>query len=292
MIIIDNKFITTGKKITIFLLIFFSSFLFSKETLIFGITDSLYKSDINVYKIWKNYLEDKLKDQSVEVVYSKTYAQMGALLGVGSIDIATLGSPVFIKLQEQNMARILAVPIGYDNTNLMYSLIIAKKATEFHSLLDFKNKTFAFTDPNSKAGSIVPIYALAKKGIDAKKFFRKIIYTGEHEESIRAVLSGFVDGASVNSTIFDHFSVSYPTEAQKLKVIQKIGPFMISPIVSKQALNPQLYLKLQRILVRMYEDDKGREILKKLHIIAFRAPNQNDDFANLREMQTFLEKNQ
>lgn len=286
----DKKFINIGKKITMFFLILMlPHLLFSKEKVLFGLAGSIYKSDIKVFQEWEGYLENKLKEIDIEMVFTRTYADMIALIASGRVDIAYIGTPSFLKLKDENLARLLASTIGKDGKSYHYAYIITHHDNYHESLLDFEGKVFAFSDTNSKAGALIPSYYLATRGFDLKTFFKKIVYTREHEESIRAVLKGFADGASVNSLVFDHFIENFPEEANNLRIVQKIGPFAISPIVSKQNFSKQHYLSIQNILTQMHLDEEGKAILEKLHLARFDMPSE-DTYDNVRIMKEFMEK--
>jgi len=50
-----------------------------------------------------------------------------------------------------------------------------------------------FTDPESNTGCIVPSVAVADLWYNIKEFFRKVIFTGSHDRSIRAIAIGMID---------------------------------------------------------------------------------------------------
>lgn len=290
MIKIGNKFIGTGKKITIaLLLILLPTLLFSKDKIVFGLTGAIYKSDIKVFDEWEKYLEQKVKNTDIEIIYSRTYADMSTLISSGKVDMAYICSSTFITLRDINVAKLLAIPINHNGTQKHFAYIIALKSNNYESLFDFKGKVFAFSDPDSKTGSIVPQYFLLSRGADIKTFFKKIIYTYEHEESINAVLSGFVDGASIDSLVFEQFEEKFPEKAKQLVVVQRMGPFTASPIVAKQNLSKENYEMLQTILNQMHVDEEGQSILKKLNLTRFDIPT-TQKYEDVDAMKYFLEK--
>lgn len=83
-----------------------------------------------------------------------------------------------------------------------HSIIISKKSSNLTSLESLKGKTWAFTDPNSTSGTLVPSVYLKKQGIDQQKYFSKVIYSGGHEASILSVKAGRLDAAATNDLDF------------------------------------------------------------------------------------------
>lgn len=288
--IIGNFFTAIGHKITIlFLVIFLSQTLFAKDKIVFGLTGAIYKSDIKVFQEWEKYIESKDKNLEIEIIYSRTYADMATLITSGKVDIAYICSSTFVSLRDNSLAKLLAIPINHNGTQKHFAYIIAQKSDSYESLFDFKGKVFAFSDPDSKTGSIVPQYFLLSRGADIKTFFKKIIYTYEHEESINAVLSGFVSGASIDSLVFEQFSEKFPDKAKKLTVVQKMGPFTASPIIAKATISQEHFHKLQKILNTMHLDAEGQTILSKLNLTRFDIPT-TQKYEDVDAMKYFLEK--
>lgn len=102
-------------------------------------------------------------------------------------------------------------------------------------------------------------------------------------------MSGFVDGASIDSLVFEQFKEKFPEKAKQLAVVQKMGPFTASPIVAKQNLSQENYQILQTILNQMYLDEEGQSILEKLNLKRFDIPT-TQKYEDVDAMKYFLEK--
>ena len=64
---------------------------------------------------------------------------------------------------------------------------------------DMAGKTFAFNDPNSTSGYLVPsTFFMTEMGVDPQKYFSKVTFSGSHEASILAVANKKVEVASTN----------------------------------------------------------------------------------------------
>ncbi len=80
--------------------------------------------------------------------------------------------------------------------------IITSKKTNIRSLKDLKGKRFGFVDPKSASGYLFAKYSLLQEGINPDKDFKEVLFLGNHENVIRAVLSGEVDaGATYNEAV-------------------------------------------------------------------------------------------
>jgi len=283
----DYKFTATGKKFTIFfLLLLLPLGLFGQEKIIFGLTGTVYKGDLKTFKKWSDYLEKKL-NLKVEIKFSRTYAEMMSMIEDNKVDIAYVCNSTYVKLKKNNLASVLVMPVS-DGKSYYYSYIISKKNRLYTNLDDFKGHIFAFTDPGSTSGAIATTYELAKEDKYPKTFFRQVVYTYAHAESIEAVLDGFSDGASVDSLVYEQFAKRFPKKIENLKIVQKLGPFTMSPIVAHNDMKKELFVKIQNALVDMDKDNDGKEIFKALSLDKLNLPS-GETFKGIEDMMSSIE---
>lgn len=259
--------------------------LHAKETIVLGLTGTVFKDDLKNFMDWEKYLEQN-NDFDVQIVFSKTYEEMNALIKDEKVDVAYVCNSSFTQLQKSNTAKLLTIPI-VNQTDQYYSYIIAKSESKYNNLLDFKDAIFAFTDPGSNSGTIAPSYYMYTKNINAKKFFKSYIYTYEHGESINAVLDGFVDGASVDSIVYSRYKQKYPERIKKLKIIQTLGPYTNSPIVARINMDDEVFNTLQKLFTQMHLNPYGKSILDGLSLDRFDVPS-DQDFSNVAKMIEIL----
>jgi len=260
--------------------------LFSKDKIVLGLTGTVFKDDLKNFMDWEKYLESR-NDFDVKIIFSKTYAQMNALIKENKVDVAYVCNSSYTKLEKEKTGVLLAIPI-VEGSDKYYAYIISKKEMKAESILDFKDKLFAFTDPDSNSGSIAPKYHLLNQNIDIKTFFKSHIYTYAHGESIKAVIDGFVDGASVDSIVYSRFGQKYPNEIKKIKIVQKLGPFTNSPIVVRSGLPKKKFYALRNSFSTMHLDAYGKTILEKLSLDRFDIPT-GQDFTNVAKMVEVIE---
>ncbi|NLC27188.1 MAG: phosphate/phosphite/phosphonate ABC transporter substrate-binding protein [Campylobacteraceae bacterium] len=285
----NGKIFTTICKIVTTLVLFSVSpnLLLAKTKITLGLTGTVFKDDLENFKRLEKYLENQTSFD-VTIIFSKTYAQAISLIENKSVDVAYICSSTFTKLEQNKTGQLLAIPI-VDGSNQYYSYIITKKDATYGRLEDFKDKIFAFTDPDSNSGSIAPKYYLHEKGIDERSYFHKTLYTFEHGESIKAVLEGFVDGASVDNIVYNSFLRKYPETKKRIKVIQTLGPFSNSPIAVREGLDERIFKALQKAFVNMHENKEGQAILEKLSLDRFDLPFDND-YNPIRHMIETIER--
>lgn len=284
----SQKLTSIYQKITILFWVFICAIsLSAKEKIVLGLTGTVFKDDLKNFMDWEQYLEKQIKNIDIEIRFSKTYAEMNQLIKENRVDVAYVCNSSYTKLHKEKTGKLLAIPI-FDGSDKYYSYIITKKENAYNSILDFKGKIFAFTDPESNSGATAPHYYMLSNGVEPKTFFRSFIYTYEHGESIKAVLEGFVDGASVDSIVYTRFEQKHPREIEKLKIAQILGPFTNSPIVVRSAMSEKNFRALQEAFIKMHLDSYGKTILEKLSLNRFDIPS-DQDFSNVAKMLEVIE---
>lgn len=282
---IEHFFSTTGKFFTTFVMAFLlSSFVYAKP-IVFTFTGTTLKEDLKTYLQWQKYLKDN-SDLDIEIKFARNYAEVVSSIKDDKSDVAYVCGSTYTILKDKKNARLLVIPVT-NSEDIYYADVIALKDSEYKSLYDFKNKTFAFTDPDSTSGSISPTYHILQNGYNINTFFKNLIYTYDHGESIEAVLNGFVDGASIDSLVFTQYAQKYPTQIKRLKIAEKLGPYTISPIVVRQNLDEKTFNMLQNIFINMDKTKVGKEILKHLNIDRFEKPS-NQTYDKIYEMLNYI----
>ncbi len=153
--------------------------------------------------------------------------------------------------------------------------MIVNEKSPFKILEDLRGKTFAFTDPDSNTGRLVPTSWLQEVGERPETFFKQSIYTYSHDNSIMAVAKGMVDGASVDGLIWDFYNQRNPTITASTRVVRRSDLYGNPPLVASKSLPADLKGKILHLLLSMHEDAEGRAILGQLMIDRFIEPATN-----------------
>jgi len=218
----------------------------------------------------------------------KTYAEVNELVRKKEVDLAFVCAGPYTQGKKEFGMEMLAVPVANGKT-VYHSYIIANKSGPINSMKDLQNKKFAFTDPQSNTGCLVPTYMLARMGKTPKSYFSDFFYTNSHDNSIKAVADNQADGAAVDSLIWEFMNKIDPSDTSRTKIVEKSPPYGIPPIVVNPALDPETKKRLKEILLTLHEDKKAAALLAKIQIDRF---VEGDDrmYDTVRDMSRRLEK--
>jgi phosphonate transport system substrate-binding protein len=116
------------------------------------------------------------------------------LLG-GTIDYAGLGASAYAKIYLTNpeAVDVQLTTQNVDGTTGYYSIGFARKDSGITSMDDAKGKSFAFADPNSTSGYLVPAAELSATYGKLEDYFSEVKMSGGHEQTIVGVANGDFD---------------------------------------------------------------------------------------------------
>ncbi|MDA8090289.1 MAG: phosphate/phosphite/phosphonate ABC transporter substrate-binding protein [Nitrospiraceae bacterium] len=237
---------------------------------------------VRYYQDIVDYLGKKL-GMPVRMVYRTDYADMDRLLEKGNVDVAFICSGPYVKDHDKFGVELLAAP-GINGKPAYNSYIIVNKNSPVKSFAYLKGKTFAFTDPLSNSGRLYVDYRLSRMHYTPGTFFKRHIYSYSHNKSIEMVAKNQVDGASVDSLIYDYMLKKHSPYVGLTRIIEKSPPFGAPPLVINKNVGRDLKKRIQDIFLKMHRDPKGQAILKAMMIDKFTAVNDGD-YDSVRRME-------
>jgi len=227
------------------------------------------------------YLSKKTGRQ-VKLFQRQTYAEINDLMKSGDVDLAFVCTYAYVQGNQDFGMELLAAPQVNGQTEYR-SYLIVPADSKARSLADLKGGTFAFTDPMSTSGYLVPLYWLSQMGESPSTFFRNYFFTYSHDNSINAVANKLADGATVDSLVFDSMAAANPTLASQVKIIARSQSFGAPPVVVRPGLDPGLKALLKETFLGMSNDPQGQGILTALRIDRF-VPVDDHAYDGVREM--------
>ncbi|HID63474.1 MAG TPA: phosphate/phosphite/phosphonate ABC transporter substrate-binding protein [Anaerolineae bacterium] len=225
------------------------------------------RSTMQSYQPMLDYLEEKT-GRPVELVQRRTYAEINDLLRTRQVDLAFVCTGAYVRGQQEFGMELLVAP-QVNGQTVYYSYIIVPADSPAQSLADLRGRVFAFTDPLSNTGRLAPLYLLWQMGETPEHFFQKAIFTYSHDNSIKAVAEKWVDGAAVDSLVYDFTAQHEPDYIQQTRIVARSEPYGIPPVVVHPELDADLKQQLRDILLGLDGDEGGREALAELGIERF-----------------------
>ncbi len=241
------------------------------------------KETLVYYEELLNYIGKQI-DYKVILIQRKTYSEVNELFPKQLIDLAFVCSGPYANEQKKYKFEGLATPIVRGKPYYQ-SYLIVQKFSPYNTLEDLRGKIFAFTDPDSNTGTLVPRFWLYQNNETPGSFFDRVTYTYSHDNSILAVAKGLVDGATVDGHKWEFYDSKNPYFTSKTRVIKKSNLFGSPPLVASSFLNSQLKSSIQKVILTMHKSESGKKILDNLIIDRFESPKV-EWYKNVKAMHT------
>ena len=182
--------------------------------------------------------------------FATDYAGVIEAMGANKVQMAWLGGKSYIEAAERSEAEAFAQTVASDGSKGYYSYLITNKDNPIVQDIDLEkgdgdkyvvenapNLTFAFNDPNSTSGYLVPsYYVFASNNVNPEQTFSELIYAGSHEATAQAVANNQVDVATNNSESLVDLEKSDPAAAEKIQVIWTSPVIPSDPIAYRKDL--------------------------------------------------------
>ena len=192
------------------------------------------------------------------------------LLG-GNLDMAWFGASGYAKVYLTNPDAVVPVltKINEDGSFGYYSIGFTRKDTGIENLDDMQSKVFGFGDPNSTSGYLIPSIEIPAKGYEMEpgKYFKDVIFTGGHEQTIVAVSNGDIDAGvswadglgnwedGFNSGAFRKAVDAGLVDMTQLKEIWRSKIIPEGPIVLRRDLPADVMLKMTGMMAALPSTD-------------------------------------
>jgi len=234
-----------------------------------------------------NYLSDSL-NRPVELVQRRTYAEANELIRSRDAVLGFVCAGPYVVGRRDFGLEILAVPqVNHEST--YYSYIIVSDESPADSLSDLRGRSFAFTDPLSNTGYLAPMWRLHELGLSSNGFFSSTSFTYSHDNSVRAVADHVVEGAAVDSLVYDDAVEHNPRYRAEVRLVEKLGPYPNAPVVVHPDLSPEIKERLRELLLGMAGTPEGRAALAPLRIDRF-VVLPDSDYDVVRRMAALIRR--
>ena len=206
--------------------------------------------------------------RDVKASYATDYAGVIEAMGAGKVQMAWFGGKSYIEAAERSDAEAFAQTVNSDGTKGYYAYLITNKDNPILADIDVEagdgdqyvvdnasNLTFAFNDPNSTSGFLVPsYYVFAKNDVDPEQAFKELIFAGSHEATALAVANNQVDVATNNSESLFEIEKNDPSAFGNIQIIWTSPEIPSDPIAYRKDLPDCLKSDIQEFFYT-YDDE-------------------------------------
>lgn len=258
----------------------------------FGVLST--ESQANQKPIWEPFAAAMSKEIGIPIkpFYVTQYAAVVEAMRFGQVQAAWLGGKSYIQAAKIANAEAFAQVVSADGNRGYYSHLITNKDNPIKTealaiggdkyvINNAANLTFAFNDPTSTSGFLVPSYYIfTKNNIDPKKAFKRLIFAGNHEACALAVANQQIDVATISNEALSRLERTNPKARQKIEIIWQSPLIPGDPIVYRQDLPADIKKKLQNF----FYNYKDATVLTPFEVAGF-VPADDKNWHTIRELE-------
>jgi phosphonate transport system substrate-binding protein len=163
-----------------------------------------------------NYLE-KAMGMKVEFTPVSDYPAAVEALVNKKVDLVWFGGFTHVQANLRSGGKIVPLAQREEDTKFQ-SVFIAKTDSGIKTLADMKGKQISFGSQSSTSGHLMPRSFLLAANINPEKDFRRIAYSGAHDATIASVVSGKVDAAALDITVWRKFVTENKVDTKAVDV--------------------------------------------------------------------------
>lgn len=232
-------------------------------------------------KVLEAYLAKDL-GLSFHVEVPVSYVAVVEAMGSKRADVAILNTLGYVLANEKYgaEARLKFVNRGRDSYN---GQIIVRADSGIKTVKQLNGKKFAYVDPASTSGYLLPSLLFRKEGVKLKE----TIFAGKHDTVVLAVYQKKVDAGATFYTPPDDdgtpkdarwlLRTQFPDVYDKIKILQLTDTIPNDPLVFRKDMPEELKEKIAASFERYIKTPEGAKVLKDLyHITEFKRASDRD----------------
>jgi phosphonate transport system substrate-binding protein len=231
----------------------------------------------------QNVLSEEM-DREVKITSYPDYNGVVEAMNYEKIDMAYFGPLTYVVAHEESGAKAIVTQL-IKGEPFYYSYLITHKDSQYESIddmiKDVKNVKFAFGDPSSTSGSLIPGIKLKDEGVyksEAENDFNNVRFTGSHDATALAVQNKQVDVGAIDSAIYDKLVEEKSIDGKQFKVIWKSEKLFQYPWAVAKNTDKETVKQLQDVFLGI----KDKEILDAFGATGF-TKAENKDYESIRK---------
>ncbi|MCZ6552704.1 MAG: phosphonate ABC transporter substrate-binding protein [SAR324 cluster bacterium] len=263
------------------------------EVLIFGVLST--ESQANQRPLWEPFVAamERGIGISVKAFYVTQYAGVIEAMRFKKVDVALFGAKSYLEASRRAEAEAFALMINDKGGTGYYAKLVTHRdhplAKESlisgdgiqYMLEHAAELTFAFNDPNSTSGFLVPYYYIfSSRRLDPKQVFKRVIFSGSHEANALSAAYRRVDVATINNWSLRRLSLSNPEAFGQLVAIWTSPEIPTVPIAYRKDLSEPLKARIREFFLTFTDE----EVLGPMFMRGF-APTDDSVFDPVRKME-------
>ncbi|MBA4343047.1 MAG: putative selenate ABC transporter substrate-binding protein [Methylibium sp.] len=225
------------------------------------------------------YLERSLGTK-VEFVPVTDYPAAVEALVNKQVDLVWFGGFTFVQAKLRSGDKVIPLAQREEDTQFR-SVFITQKDSGIKSLADLKGKQVSFGSASSTSGHLMPRSFLLEAGLEPERDFKRVAFSGAHDATIASVVSGRVDAAALDITVWRKFVSENKVDTSKVDVFYTTPPYFNYNWSVHADMPAAQRERITKALLALSSDNpEGKEVLSLARATRF-VPTKADNYKGL-----------
>ena len=225
------------------------------------------------------YLEGKL-GVKVEFTPVNDYPAAVEALVNKKVDLVWFGGFTHVQANLRSGGKIVPLAQREEDTKFQ-SVFIAKTNSGIKALSDMKGKQISFGSQSSTSGHLMPRSFLLQAGLNPEKDFRRIAYSGAHDATIASVVSGKVDAAALDITVWRKFVGENKVDTKDVDVFYTTPPYFNYNWSVHADMPAALQERVKKAILDLSPNDPAQAEILKLNRATRYVPTSPENYKGL-----------
>jgi len=195
----------------------------------------------------------------VVLYVARDYGDLRTQMESGAVDIGSFSPFAYVDAARGGKIRLIAQSL-IAGSGTYRGIIVVRRDSGLSSIAGLAGKRFAFVDPKSASGYVYARAMLLEKGVSPDTGFSGVIFAGDHNSVVAAVLDRRVDaGATYDGAI--RVAKAAGARTEDLAILASTEPIPHDAIAVRSGLDAALAGSIQAALVDLDRTDAGRNVI-------------------------------
>lgn len=216
----------------------------------------------------EEYLEKNTPYQ-FKISIPSSYVAVVEAFGTNRADISAINTFGYLLAHEKYGAKAKLTFIRF-GAETYQSQIIARSDSQINNLKDLNGKKFAFVDPASTSGYLMP----AKLFLDQHIKLGETVFAQKHDNVVTMIYQGQVDAGATyhsppeNGKIEDArrlVKTQFPDVEEKIKIVALTEHIPNDPIIFRKDLSEEMQSTIVDALISFQKSDVGKDVFYRVY---------------------------
>lgn len=196
------------------------------------------------------------------------------------VDAVWFGGFTFVQAKIRSGDKIIPLVQREEDTKFQ-SVFIAKTDSGLKKLTDLKGKTVSFGSQSSTSGHLMPRSFLLQAGLNPEKDFRRVAYSKAHDATIASVVSGQVDAAALDITVWQKFTKENRVDTKAVDVFYTTPGFFNYNWAVHQDMAPALREKFAKAFLDLNPSNPEHKVILDLNRATRYIPTEAKNYLGI-----------